>query len=189
MGWQIIGVIFLAVMSTSFFANGRWFGGILFGVGAILIALNVIGRGLLGAAQLRDIFSTTRRAQTRSTATPPAPPATPPQAEDRPQEDESVSPEPLSTEQVPEEPVYERRTMNTVCAVFGDRVELRSGLGAPEVMRASDIKEVRAGWGRLRAFAKVVIGAHDGTGMEIGQLHMAEAKTLKRMIEEHTLST
>ncbi len=51
-------------------------------------------------------------------------------------------------------------------------------------MRFSDIKEVRTGWGRLRAFAKAVIEGHDGRELELGKLNMLEARKLKQKIDE-----
>jgi hypothetical protein len=66
-----------------------------------------------------------------------------------------LSGEPLdgetATPGISAEPVYKKRSMSTECLVFDDRVEMRSDSGASEVMRFSDIKEVRTGWGRLRA--------------------------------------
>ena len=85
-------------------------------------------------------------------------------------------------------PVYTKSTTTGEWLVFDDRVEIRSSQGPAQVIRSSDIKEVRTEWGRMRAFAKLVVEAHDGREMELGQLHMREAQNLKKAIEQHTLS-
>jgi hypothetical protein len=81
-------------------------------------------------------------------------------------------------------PVYKKGGVNVVCRVFDDRIEVQTGSGAAEIMRLSEIKEVRTGWGRLRAFAKVVVEDLDGRELEVGMLHMLEARRLKKKIEE-----
>jgi hypothetical protein len=86
------------------------------------------------------------------------------------------------------EAVYTKQSTDAECLVFGDRIEVRGSSGVTEVMEASDIKEVRTGWGRMHAFAKVEIEGQDGRVLTIGHLHMLEARKLKKVIEQHTMS-
>jgi hypothetical protein len=85
------------------------------------------------------------------------------------------------------DPLFEQTSLHAKCTVFADRVEVQPNGGPVQVMRASEIKEVRTEWGRMWAFAKVVIEAHDGRRMEIGHLHMRQAKNLQKTICQRTL--
>jgi hypothetical protein len=53
LGCLVLGLLILGGMSISFFANGQWVSGIMFGVGTIVVAASVIARVVLGAAQIR----------------------------------------------------------------------------------------------------------------------------------------
>jgi hypothetical protein len=56
LGCLVLGLLILGGMSISFFANGQWVSGIMFGVGTIVVAASVIARVVLGAAQIRRFF-------------------------------------------------------------------------------------------------------------------------------------